>query len=205
MTQLFYNSIKDLIKFIIDSAQAQDNIPSKEIITKFNQQEKFINKYPILLDTNASMEETFNKVFSLELEEAQKKVKEEKSKILVEKLNNLSLLDISKIQPDKYINDFISELEINFENETNSRFNDMKKIVESKYNISLLNLKKYFETSIKKSLDEKIEYFINQMKIFIEKAKNESEILIIKSISEKVMKLSSQQLRELNIEQYIVF
>ena len=126
MTQLFYNSIKDLSKFIIDSAQAQNNIPSKEIITKFNQQEKFINKYPILLDTNASMEETFNKVFSLELEEAQNKVKEEKSKILVEKLNNLSLLDISKIQPDKYINDFISELEINFENETNSRFNDMK-------------------------------------------------------------------------------
>ena len=41
------------------------------------------------------------------------------------------------------------------------------------------------------------------MKIFIEKAKNESEILIIKSISEKVMKLSSQQMRELNIEQYI--
>ena len=41
------------------------------------------------------------------------------------------------------------------------------------------------------------------MKIFIEKAKNESEILIIKSVSEKVMKLSSQQLRELNIEQYI--
>ena len=203
MTQLFYNSIKDLSKFIIDSAQAQNNIPSKEIITKFNQQEKFINKYPILLDTNASMEETFNKVFSLELEEAQNKVKEEKSKILEEKLKNLSLLDISKIQPDKYINDFISELEINFENETNSRFNDMKKIVESKYNISLLNLKKYFETSIKKSLDEKIEYFINQMKIFIEKAKNESEILIIKSISEKVMKLSSQQMRELNIEQYI--
>ena len=132
MTQLFYNSIKDLSKFIIDSAQAQNNIPSKEIITKFNQQEKFINKYPILLDTNASMEETFNKVFSLELEEAQKKIKEEKSKILEEKLKNLSLLDISKIQPDKYINDFISELEINFENETNSRFNDMKKIVESK-------------------------------------------------------------------------
>ena len=203
MVQLFYNSIKDLSKFIIDSAQSQDNILSKEIITKFNQQEKFINKYPILLDANASMEETFNKVFSLELEEAHSKIKEEKSKILIEKINNLSLIDISKIESDKYIDNFVSELEANFENETNSRFSGMKKIVESKYNISLWNLKKYFENLIKKSLDEKIEYFINQIKVFIEKAKNESEILIIKSISEKVIKLSSQQLRELNIEQYI--
>ena len=203
MTQLFYNSIRDLSKFIKDIAQNQNNMLSQEIITKFNQHEKFINKYPILLDTNSSMEETFNKVFSLELEEAHNKIKEEKSKIIIEKIGNLSLLDISKIQPNKYIDNFISELEVVFENETNSRYNGMKKIVETKYNISLLNLKKYFETLMKKSLDEKIEYFINQMKIFIEKAKSDSEVLIIQSISEKVEKLSSQQLRELNIEKYI--
>ena len=203
MTQLFYNSIRDLSKFIKDIAQNQNNMLSQEIITKFNQHEKFINKYPILLDTNSSMEETFNKVFSLELEEAHNKIKEEKSKIIIEKIGNLSLLDISKIQPNKYIDNFISELEVAFENETNSRYNGMKKIVETKYNISLLNLKKYFETLMKKSLDEKIEYFNNQMKIFIEKAKSDSEVLIIQSISEKVEKLSSQQLRELNIEKYI--
>jgi hypothetical protein len=89
MTQLFYNSIRDLSKFIKDIAQNQNNMLSQEIITKFNQHEKFINKYPILLDTNSSMEETFNKVFSLELEEAHNKIKEEKSKILIEKINNL--------------------------------------------------------------------------------------------------------------------
>ena len=133
MTQLFYNSIRDLSKFIKDIAQNQNNMLSKEIITKFNQHEKFINKYPILLDTNSSMEETFNKVFSLELEEAHNKIKEEKSKIIIEKIGNLSLLDISKIQPNKYIDNFISELEVAFENETNSRYNGMKKIVETKY------------------------------------------------------------------------
>ena len=43
------------------------------------------------------------------------------------------------------------------------------------------------------------------MKSFIEKAKNESEIQICQSITEIINKLSSQQLREIdiNIEQYI--
>ena len=205
MIQLFFNSIKDLSNFMINNTISQVNRTSQEIINKFNQHEKFINKYPALLDTNVPMEETFNKVFALELDEAMYTIKEVNTKIVLDKIDSLSLLDISKINEYNYINNFLSDIETKFENETNERYNDMKKIIESGYNLSLLNLKKYFNDLIHNKLNEKIEYFINQMKSFIEKAKNESEIQICQSITEIINKLSSKQLREIDIntEKYI--
>ena len=80
----------------------------------------------------------------------------------------------------------------------------MKKIIETIFNLSLLNLKKHFSILIQTKLDEKIRNFINTMKSYIETAKNESEVQIKQSIHEKIDSLSSQQLRELNIEQYII-
>ena len=149
------------------------------------------------------MEETFNKVFSSELEEAFNKIKEINTNIILDKINQLSLLDLTKMVPDDYTNDFLSNLEVNLKKETNARYEGMKNIMETKYNLTLLNLKNDFNTLIKKNLDEKIIYSVEQMKSYIKQAKNESEILISKSIAENVDKLTSQQLRELNIDKYI--
>ena len=201
--QLFFNSIKDLSQFIVLNSQCQSKRTPQEIINKFNLHEKFINKYPILLDTNVPMEEAFNNVFTSELQEVSNKIKEENTNLILEKINNLSLETLSNIQPENYKNNIFSELEIKFENEANLRYYGMKTIIETIYNLSLLNLKKHFNTLMQTKLDEKIQYFVNTMKSYIETAKNESEIQIKQSIFGKIDALSSQQLRELNIDQYI--
>ena len=48
MPKLFFNSIKDLSKFIFQNSQSQNKRTPQEIINKFNSHEKFINKYPVL-------------------------------------------------------------------------------------------------------------------------------------------------------------
>ena len=159
MPQLFYNSIKDLSKFIFENSGIQNKRTPNEIINKFSSHEKFINKYPILLDVNAPMEETFNNVFSLELQEVSNKIKEEETNIIIDKINNLSLVDLSTIQPENYKNNILSQLEIKFDEEANSRYYGMKIIIETIYDLSLLNLKNDFSILIQTKLDEKIQYF----------------------------------------------
>ena len=204
MPQLFYNSIKDLSKFIFENSGIQNKRTPNEIINKFSSHEKFINKYPILLDVNAPMEETFNNVFSLELQEVSNKIKEEETNIIIDKINNLSLVDLSTIQPENYKNNILSQLEIKFDEEANSRYYGMKIIIETIYDLSLLNLKNDFSILIQTKLDEKIQYFLDTIKSYIETAKTQSEKEIKESIFRKIDALSSQQLRELNSEQYIM-
>ena len=48
MPKLFFNSIKDLSKFIFQNSRSQNKRTPQEIINKFNSHEKFINKYPVL-------------------------------------------------------------------------------------------------------------------------------------------------------------
>ena len=203
MPQLFFNSIKDLSEFIFQNSQSQNKRTPQEIINKFNSHEKFINKYPVLLDTNSPMEETFNNVFNSELEEVSNKLKMENINLILENINNLSLIDLSKINPENYKNTILWEIETKFEKESNTRYYDMKKIIETIYNLSLLNLKNHFDNLIKNKLEEKIQYFINTMKSYIEKAKNDSQIEIKQSIFGKIEALTSQQLRELNNDKYI--
>ena len=203
MPQLFFNSIKDLSKFIFQNSQTQNKRTSQEIINKFNSHEKFINKYPVLLDTNNPMEETFNNVFNSELEEVCNKLKTENINLILENIKNLSLIDLSKINPENYKNTIISEIEKKFEEESNNRYYNIKKIIETIYNLSLFNLKKHFDNLIQNKLEEKIQYFINTMKSYIEKAKNDSQIEIKQSIFGKIEALTSQQLRELESDKYI--
>ena len=203
MKQLFCNSIKDLCKFIINNSQIQNFRNSEQIINKFSQHEKIINKYPALLDTNVPMEETFKNFFSIELQEASDKLKQDNDSLIINKINSLTLLELSNLQKESYSNNLLLEIESKFEIETNSRYQDIKIINEEQYNLSLLNLKEYFKLLIGNKINERMIYFTNQMKSFIETAKNESEINIVNSISEKIERLTSQQLRELNVEQYI--
>lgn len=203
MPKLFFNSIKDLCKFMIQNSAIQSKRSPNDIINKFDSHEKFINKYPVLLDTNVPMEETFNKVFKSEVEEVSNKIKQENTNLILDKIKNLSLVNLSNIQPETYKNKILSELDSKFKKEANSRYYGIEKIIEAIYKLSLLNLRKYFSSLIQTNLDEKIQYFIDTMKSFIEKAKNESEIQIKQSIFGKIEDLSSQQLRGLNIAKYI--
>ena len=203
MPQLFINSIKDLCQFIINNSQIQDFRNPEQIINKFNQHEKIINKYPALLDTNVPMENTIKNIFSIELEESSNKLNQENENLIISRINSLTLLELSKLEKDTYLSNFLLGIENKFEVETNSRYHGMKKMIETQYNLSLQSLKEHFKILIEKKINEKMIYFINQMKTYIETAKNESEINIVNSINEKIESLTSQQLRELNIEQYI--
>ena len=149
------------------------------------------------------MEETFNNVFNSELEEVCNKLKTENINLILENIKNLSLIDLSKINPENYKNTIISEIETKFEEESNNRYYDIKKIIETIYNLSLFNLKKHFDNLIQNKLEEKIQYFINTMKSYIEQAKNDSQIEIKQSIFGKIEALTSQQLREINNDKYI--
>ena len=95
MPFLFLNSIKDLWKFLIKNAQNQSSKTPNQIINKFISHEKIIKKYPVLLDTNVPMEETFNNVFSIELQEASNKINNENSNLIINEINNFSLLELS--------------------------------------------------------------------------------------------------------------
>ena len=203
MPQLFFNSIKDLCKFIIDNSKIQLSKSPRQIDDKFKQHEKLINKYPSLLDTNTPMEDTIKNIFSIELQEVENKIKNENEGLIFNKINNLTLLEISTLQKDVYLNKIISEIKNKYEIEANSRYNGMKKIIEAQYNLSLSNLLDHFKLLIENKINEKIKDFINQMKNFIEMSKNESEVSINKSICEKIEGLTSHDLRKLNIEQYI--
>ena len=138
MPKLFFNSIKDLSKFIFQNSQSQNKRTPQEIINKFNTHEKFINKYPVLLDTNTPMEETFNNVFDSGLGEVSNELKTENINLILENINNLSLIDLSKINPLNYKNNILSEIETKFEKESNTRYYNIKKIIETIYNLSLL-------------------------------------------------------------------
>ena len=153
--QLFFNSIKDLSQFIIQNSQCQSKRKTQEIINKFNLHEKFINKYPVLLDTNAPMEETFNNEFTSELQEVSNKIKEENTNLILEKINILSLVTLSNNQPENYKNNILSELQTKFERKANLRYYRIKTIIETIYNLSLLNLKKHFNILIQNKLEEK--------------------------------------------------
>ena len=149
------------------------------------------------------MEETFNNVFNSELDEVSNILKTENINLILENINNLSLIDLSKINPENYKNNILSEIETKFEKESNTRYYNIKKIIETIYNLSLLNLKKHFDNLIQNKIEEKIQYFISTMKSYIEKAKNDSQTEIKQSIFLKIEVLSSQQLRELNNDKYI--
>ena len=154
------------------------------------------------------MEDTCKNIFSIELQDSVNKIKEETEKIIIEKINSLTLLELSNIRKDKEkknLNQFLEELklDIKFEKETNSRYNGMKNIFKDLYDVSLLNLKKDSKSIIENIFNEKMNSFVEQIKAFIERAKNESEQEIKNSIISNIEKLTSQQCRELNIEQYI--
>ena len=203
MPFLFLNSIKDLWKFLIKNAQNQSSKTPNQIINKFISHEKIIKKYPVLLDTNVPMEETFNNVFSIELQEASNKINNENSNLIINEINNFSLLELSNFNPLIYENRVLNELENKFQNETNLRYDGMKEIIPTQYNLILLYLKENFKLLIQNKINETMKHFENQMKSFIETAQINSEIIIKQKISDEIKKLSSQQLREINIDSYV--
>ena len=203
MPILFLNSIQDLWKFLIKNAQNQLSKTPNQIINKFISHEKIIQKYPILLDTNVPMEETFNNIFSIELQEASKKIIEKNSVLIIKEIENFTLLKLSELIPSNYENTILNEIEKKFQNETNIRYDGMKEIIPIKYNLELLYLKDQFKLLIQNKINEKMIYFENQMKSMIEKAENNSEKIIKELILKKINELTSQQLREINIDSYV--
>ena len=73
---------------------------------------RLINKYSVLLDANTPMEETFNNVYWTEIEKVLNKIKDENTKLILEKINLLFLI-IYQIF-NKTLNYILSELKLEF-------------------------------------------------------------------------------------------
>jgi len=201
--KLYLNSIRDLCMFIINNTKNQSSKNSKEIFDKFDQHQEFISKYPELLNTNVPMEETIKNIFSVELQEIENRIIREDGNLVINKINSLNLQDMSNIQKESYINDILIKIEKKFEDETNSRYQGMKRIIEEQYNLALSELKDHFRPLIESEIDKKMEWFVEQMKSYIETAKNESKIDIENSIINNIEKLTLEELRKLDKEDYI--
>jgi len=203
MKNLYLNSIKDLCRFIVTNSKNQSFKNPNEIIKKFNQQQIIVNKYPELLDTSITMEVIINNIFSIELQEIENEIKEINKQLIFDKINSFTFEDISNLPKDSYINNILLDIEDKFENEADSRYRGMKKVVESQYNSTLIKLKYYFKSLIDNKIEEKMKWFIDQMISNIETAKKESEENIKDSISHNIKNLSSEDLRTLVINDYI--
>ena len=85
------------------------------------------------MDTNVPIEDSLKNIFSIELEESSNKLKQENENLVINRINSLTLLELSKLKKDTYLNNILLEIENKFEVETNSRYYGMKKMIEIQY------------------------------------------------------------------------
>jgi len=158
MSDLYLNSIRDLCKFIIKNSKNQSFKIPEDIFDKFKKYQDLIGKFQELLNTEVSMEEFIKNIFSIKLQEIENKIKKEDENLIIKKINSLNLQNISNIQKESYINDILMTIEKKFEDETNSRYQGMKRVIEEQYNLALIDLKDHFKSFI-------IALFINLEKL----------------------------------------
>ena len=72
-TEFFWNSIKDLTKFLLEkTSNNQENISLENKISKFNITMDLIIQYPDLLEPNKPLEQIFNFIFEQKLKDITK-------------------------------------------------------------------------------------------------------------------------------------
>jgi len=75
-----------------------------------------------------------------------------------------------------FINNILLKIKSKFESETNSRYQGMKNIIETQYNLTYQNLSHYFKLLIEKEIEQRYKYIIDHINTRIEEACSNNDV-----------------------------
>ena len=205
-TEFFWNSIKDLTKFLLEkSSNNQENISLENKINKFNKTMDLISQYPALLEPNKPLEQIFNSIF-------EQKLKDIKSRIISSNIgqnfiNQYANSKMVKLNKDIEIQCFLQECLNQYDKFCEEEFPGLSQFVSSLYQLFKNSLKDEYLKIINNLLNDKINKFNSWIREKISEIYSHTKTFIENDINTNIANISNEKLRQIDsgngLENYV--
>lgn len=146
-TKFFWNSIKDLTKFLLEkSSNNQENMSVENKINKFNRTMDLIVQYPALLEPNKPLEQIFNSIFEQKLKDIKNRIINSNiGQNVINQYTNLKMVNLNK---DVEIQNFLQECFNLYDRFCEEEFPGLSQFVSSLYHLFKNSLKNEYTKTL---------------------------------------------------------
>ena len=205
-TKFFWNSIKDLTKFLLEkSSNNQENISVENKINKFNRTMDLIVQYPALLEPNKPLEQIFNSIFEQKLKDIKNRIINSNiGQNVINQYTNLKMVNFNK---DVEIQNFLQECFNLYDRFCEEEFPGLSQFVSSLYHLFKNSLKNEYTKTLNDLLNDKINKFNSWIREKINEIYSHTKTFIENDINTNIANISNEKLRQIDsgngLENYV--
>lgn len=205
-TEFFWNSIKDLAKFLLEkSSNNQENISLENKIGKFNSTMDLIIQYPALLEPNKPLEQIFNSIFEQKLKDIKKRIINSNiGQNVINQYTNLKMVNLNK---DIEIQNFLQECFNLYDRFCEENFPGLSQFVSSLYQLFKNSLKDEYTKTLNNLINDKINKFNSWIREKINEIYSHAKTFIENDININITNISNEKLRQIDsgngLENYV--
>ena len=200
---LFLNSIKDLVTFILKNGSSQEPKTGSDIIKRFAAADSVVGNYPELLDTKCSMEEMFKKIFNSELKKVERAAIEEGKTSCSSELTRMNASTFFSLIQEVYVTEALKIMEDLFKRKANEMFEGIESIASDIYSVRLNSAKSKVQTEVSIIFISKREELVGELNKVIESAKKAAIQKMSSEASSEVSRMTPSDLRKLDTKAFI--
>ena len=190
-TEFFWNSIKDLTKFLLEkSSNNQDNISLENKINKFNSTMDLIIQYPALLEPNKPLEQIFNSIFEQKLKDIKNRIINSNiGRDVINQYTNLKMVNLNK---DVEIQNFLQECFNLYDKFCEEDFPGLSQFVSSLYQLFKNSLKDEYTKTLNNLLNDKINNFNSWIREKINEIYSHTKTFIENDLNSNIANVSKK-------------
>lgn len=204
-TEFFWNSIKDLVKFLLEKSSKEENISLENKISKFNSTMDLIIQYPALLEPNKPLEQIFNSIFEQKLKDIKNRIINSNiGQNIINQYTNLEMVNLNK---DAEIQIFLQECFNLYDRFCEEDFPGLSQFVSSLYQLFKNSLKDEYTKTLNNLLNDKINKFNQWIGEKINEIYSHTKTFIENDTNTNTANISNEKLREIDsgngLENYV--
>ena len=204
-TEFFWNSIKDLVKFLLEKSSKEENISLENKISKFNSTMDLIIQYPALLEPNKPLEQIFNSIFEQKLKDIKNRIINSNiGQNIINQYTNLEMVNLNK---DAEIQNFLQECFNLYDRFCEEDFPGLSQFVSSLYQLFKNSLKDEYTKTLNNLLNDKINKFNQWIGEKINEIYSHTKTFIENDTNTNTANISNEKLREIDsgngLENYV--
>lgn len=205
-TEFFWNSIKDLTKFLLEkSSNNQENISLDNKINKFNKTMDLIVQYPALLEPNKPLEHIFNSIFEQKLKDIKNRIINSNiGQNVINQYTNLKMVNLNKNVEIQY---FLQECFNLYDKFCEEDFPGLSQIISSLYQLFKNSLKDEYTKILNNLLNDKINKFNSWIREKINEIYSHTKTFIENDLNTNIANISNEKLRQIDsgngLENYV--
>ena len=202
-TDLFLNSIKDLVSFILSNGSSQTPRTGSEIIKHFVAADSVVGSHPELLNTTRSMEEMFRTIFITELDKIERETVEGLTVVWYNQITKMNVSTFFSLNQSVYVTEALKIVEDDFKKKANEVFEGIESIAPDIYSAKLYSAKSNVQSQLSVIFASKRDRVVGELYKAIESANRAAIQKMTNELSWEINRMTPSDLRKLDTKAFI--